>query len=69
MSIEDDTEWLRSQLRLQAFHEAHDQNWIAVRDQQVVSESTQRDTLEQWLQENDAQQLCIIAFADTRVFV
>ena len=69
MSIEDDTEWLRSKLKLQAFHEAHDQKWIAVRDQQVVNENTERNTLEEWLLENDAQQLCIIAFADTRVFV
>jgi len=69
MSIDSDTEWLRGQLSQYSFHEAHDQKWIAVKDEKIVCENATRTGLEEWLNANDSDQLCVLAFADTRILV
>jgi hypothetical protein len=69
MTIQDDTEWLRAQLKLESFHYQYNQKWVAVRDNAVVYSGPLRDSMQQWLDLEDPNGLCVLAFCDARVLV
>lgn len=67
MTIEDDTEWLREQLGQESFHHEHSQKWVAVRDRKVVFTAGDRTVMQSWLDLNDSNDQCILAFGDERI--
>lgn len=69
MTIEDDTEWLRTELHKESFHRDHPHKWIAVRDTRIVYRTSERNDLQQWLDVNDRGHRCVLAFGDDRIIV
>ncbi len=61
-----DIEWVRAQLASEPFHREYSQRWLAVREKRVVFKDPKKATLMAWLEENDPDRLCVIAFADDR---
>ncbi len=66
MTIESDTEWLRSRLTTSTFHTDHPRKWVAVRDAAVVFSTPDRGELQTWLDLEDASKQCVLAFVDDR---
>jgi hypothetical protein len=69
MTIEDDTEWLRARLTDEGFHRDYSEKWIAVRDGKVAHNTSDRQALQTWLEKEDTEGRCVLAFGDPRVFV
>jgi hypothetical protein len=69
MTIEDDTEWLRAELHTERFHSQYSQKWVAVRDAMVVYTASDRNEMQLWLDENDKDRVCVLAFGDQQIIV
>jgi hypothetical protein len=69
VTVASDTEWLRSVLSQEHFHEAYGQKWVAVRDERVVYSTPSRTDMESWLEHEDKEKQCVLAFGDNRNLV
>jgi hypothetical protein len=69
MTIEKDTEWLRERLREETFHREYPQKWIAVSDGRVVFSTSERQTMQGWLAQEDTECRCVLAFGEPRDLV
>lgn len=69
MTIAGDTQWLRSQLTYESFHDTYSQKWVAVRDEQIVHSSSDLGDMQSWLEQNDKNRQCVLAFGDNRALV
>lgn len=69
MTIEDDTEWLREQLKRESFHRDYAQKWVAVRDGKVAHSTSSREDMQTWLAQRDTEHRCVLAFGDPRTLV
>jgi hypothetical protein len=69
MTIEDDAEWLRAELHTEGFHSQYSQKWVAARDSEIVHATTSRNDMQKWLDENDKNLNCVLAFGDWRIIV
>jgi hypothetical protein len=69
MTIEDDTEWLREQLKQESFHRDYSQKWVAVRDGKVAYSTASRAEMQTWLAQQDSEGRCVLAFGDPRTLV
>lgn len=67
MTLETDTAWLRERLSLDGFHRDFAQRWVAVRDAQVVFRTAESAAMAQWLEREDPDHRCVLAFADDRL--
>lgn len=67
MTVAEDTEWLRNQLTEDSFHIEYAQQWIAVRDGKVVFSHSENTAFTRWLENNDQDRRCVLAFADDRL--
>jgi hypothetical protein len=69
MTIAEDTEWLRARLQSPGFHRDYPQQWIAIRDEKVTHSDLSREALQSWLEANDKERQCVLAFTDDRPLV
>lgn len=69
MTIESDTEWLRVQLGQESFHRRYALEWVAVRDHDVVFSTREHPAMQHWLDAEDPDRRCVLAFGDDRVLV
>jgi hypothetical protein len=69
MTIESDTEWLRSRLLRDEFLRDYAQKWVAVHNGQVVQSSSDLGAMESLLETNDKKKQYILAFCDNRALV
>jgi hypothetical protein len=67
MTIEDDTEWLRTRLGQESFHRDFPQKWVAVRDGKIAFSTSDHQAMQSWLAEQDSEKRCVLAFGDDRV--
>jgi hypothetical protein len=67
MTIETDTAWLRERLSLDWFHREFTQRWVAVRDARIVFHTPESGAMAQWLEREDPDHRCVLAFADDRL--
>jgi hypothetical protein len=69
MTIEHDTEWLRAELTKESFHKEYTQQWVAVRDGKVVHSTREHAAMQKWLELEDSDRQCVLAFGDDRALV
>jgi hypothetical protein len=69
MTVASDTEWLRSVLNQEHFHQEYAQKWVAVRNEHVVYSTPNRTDMESWLEQEDKEKQCVLAFGDNRNLV